>query len=66
MSLPSGSTLSHYRITGALGAGGRGEVYRATDTTLNREVAIKVLPAAVAQNAERLARLRPEAQLSLP
>ena len=38
------SSLSHYRISSRLGAGGMGEVYRATDTKLNREVAIKVLP----------------------
>ncbi len=58
-----GRTLAHYRITAAIGAGGMGEVYRATDTTLGRDVAIKVLPAAFASDAERLARFEREAKL---
>jgi len=58
-----GTRLGSYEITGKLGEGGMGEVYRATDPALKREVAIKVLPAAFATDAERLARFEREAQM---
>jgi serine/threonine protein kinase/Tol biopolymer transport system component len=54
-------TISHYQILGPIGAGGMGEVYRARDTRLNREVAIKVLPASFANDADRLRRFKQEA-----
>jgi serine/threonine protein kinase len=53
-----GRTLAHYRITAAIGAGGMGEVYRATDTKLGRDVAIKVLPAVMASSPEPLERFQ--------
>ena len=58
-----GFTLGHYRVTAKLGEGGMGAVYRATDTKLNRDVAIKILPDAFASDAERMARFAREAQV---
>ena len=63
MPLPSDTRLGPYRVVSPLGAGGMGEVFRATDSKLDREVAIKVLPAELAQDAERLARFEREAKL---
>ena len=57
-----GSTLNHYRLVKALGSGGMGEVYLADDTRLKRQVAIKILPAAVAAQPDRLDRFEREAQ----
>ena len=62
MSLTPGARLGPYEIVSAIGAGGMGEVFRARDTKLNRDVAIKVLPAAFADDPERLARFTREAQ----
>ncbi len=58
-----GTRLGLYQITAALGAGGMGEVYRATNTKLDRDVAIEVLPAALASDPDRLARFEREAKL---
>ena len=63
MALTSGTKLGPYEILAPLGAGGMGEVYRARDTKLNREVALKVLPQAFANDAERMARFEREAQV---
>ena len=61
--LTPGTRLGSYEIVAPLGVGGMGEVYRATDTNLRRQVAIKVLPASVAADAERLARFQREAEI---
>jgi serine/threonine-protein kinase len=63
MSLGPGTTLAHYRITAELGAGGMGEVWRAEDTKLGREVALKVLPEEFAKDPERMARFEREAKI---
>src|SRR5947208_7797745 len=60
---PPPSSIAHYRIIGKLGEGGMGAVYRATDTKLSRDVAIKVLPDTFAADPDRLARFTREAQV---
>ena len=63
MSISPGTRIGPYEVIAQLGAGGMGEVYRAHDTKLNRDVAIKVLAEMVATDPERIARLRREAQV---
>ncbi len=63
MSLEPGTKLAHYEILEPIGKGGMGEVYRAKDSKLGRDVAIKVLPDEFAENAERLARFKREAKV---
>jgi serine/threonine protein kinase len=63
MSVAAGTRIGPYQVTSLIGAGGMGEVYRARDTALGRDVALKVLPEAFAQDAERIARFRREAQV---
>jgi Tol biopolymer transport system component len=62
MALPAGTRLGPYEVMAQIGAGGMGEVYRASDTNLGRHVAIKILPHAFAQDAERLLRFEREAK----
>jgi Tol biopolymer transport system component len=62
MSLAAGTRLGPYEVTAPLGAGGMGEVYRARDTRLGRDVAVKVLPAALSADADRLRRFEQEAR----
>ena len=63
MTVSAGDRLGSFEIQSAIGAGGMGEVYRARDQKLNRDVAIKVLPEAFAQDEERLMRFKREAQV---
>ena len=63
MALTAGTKLGPYVIQSPLGAGGMGEVYRARDTRLDRDVAIKVLPASLARDADRLRRFETEARV---
>src|SRR5712692_638184 len=61
-SLPTGMTISHYRILSPLGAGGMGEVYLAQDTELDRKIALKILPGELASNQDRMRRFVQEAK----
>src|SRR6202795_2619684 len=63
MTIAAGTKLGRYEIRSQLGAGGMGEVYRARDEKLSRDVAIKILPEAFAQDPDRLARFKREAQV---
>jgi eukaryotic-like serine/threonine-protein kinase len=63
MALSAGSRIGNFEILGTLGAGGMGVVYRATDTKLRRNVALKILPEAFATDPDRLKRFEREAQV---
>ena len=63
MALPPGTRLGVYEVAAQIGEGGMGQVYRATDTRLKRQVAIKVLPPSLAADHDRLARFQREAEV---
>ncbi len=63
MALTAGTCIGHYDVTALIGEGGMGQVWQATDTQLNRQVALKILPDAFAADPERLARFTREAQI---
>ena len=63
MALTVGDRLAHYDVTALIGEGGIGRVWQDTDTQLNRQVALKILPDAVAADPDRLARFKREAQI---
>ncbi len=63
MPLSPGTTLGPYQVTAKIGEGGMGEVYRARDTKLDRDVALKILPEAFAADPDRLARFQREAKV---
>ena len=63
MTLTPGTRIGPFEVTAQIGVGGMGEVYRATDTKLKRQVAIKVLPASLAADLDRLARFQREAEV---
>ena len=63
MGLAAGTKIGHYNVTALLGEGGMGQVWQATDTQLNRQVALKILPDAFVNDPERLARFQREAKV---
>src|SRR5690349_21472629 len=63
MALATGEQIGHYKVQALIGRGGMGEVYRALDTKLGRDVAIKILPSALGSDPERLARFEREAKV---
>ncbi len=66
MPLAPGTRIAHYEVSALIGAGGMGQVWQATDTQLNRQVALTTLPGAFAADPDRLARFKREAQILGP